>query len=125
MTFRSYVPGVTLRKVYSPLSLDVTFISNPVALLVRVSSASPTAAPDGSMTVPPKVALPICACAEIASANDARQSTTKKPKRKIARLTCFRNIVVTSQIGLLARSHKAEFYEGHPHPQPPRCLTAH
>src|SRR5437667_334626 len=34
MTFRSYVPGVTLRKVYSPLSLVVTLISKPVALLV-------------------------------------------------------------------------------------------
>ena len=80
MTFRSYVPGVTLRKVYSPLSLVVTLISKPVALLVRVSSASPTAAPDGSMTVPPKVALPICACAEMARANVTIQKTSKKPR---------------------------------------------
>src|SRR6266480_387872 len=108
MTFRSYVPGVTLRKVYSPLSLDITFISKPVALLVSVSSASPTAAPDGSMTVPPKVAFPICARAERASANDPRHNAIRKQKRKITELDSFCNIVITSQLDSLARSQDVE-----------------
>jgi hypothetical protein len=39
--------------------LDVNFDSKPFAVLMSVSSAPATTPPDGSLTVPLKVALPI------------------------------------------------------------------
>src|SRR5262249_56521002 len=75
---RSYVPGVRLRKVYSPLSLDMNFCSNCCALLVRVSCAPTTAAPLVSLTVPLNVAFPIWAFAGNWSASTTRISSEEK-----------------------------------------------
>jgi hypothetical protein len=67
---------VMLRKVYSPRSLERAFVSNPVALFVSVKSASATTPPEESVTVPPSVALPICAFAGITKHNNERSRHT-------------------------------------------------
>src|SRR6266849_2486810 len=66
--------------MYSPRSLVVNFASILLAVLTRVSSAPTTTPPDGSLTVPPKLALPICAGAETARTQQAKQKNTQNPK---------------------------------------------
>src|SRR5712671_1392027 len=66
--------------MYSPRSLEVNFASIWFAVLTRVSSAPTTIPPDGSLTVPPKLALPICADAENTKIQQAKQKNTQNPK---------------------------------------------
>src|SRR5258707_13751351 len=64
----------------SPRSLEVNFDSIWFAVLTRVRSAPTTTPQDGSLTVPPKRALPICADAETTKTQHAKQKNTQNPK---------------------------------------------
>src|SRR5712671_6634551 len=66
--------------MYSPRSLEINFASIWFAVLTRVRSAPTTTPPDGSLTVPPKLALPICADAETAKIQQAKQKNAQNPK---------------------------------------------
>src|SRR5712671_4363766 len=66
--------------MYSPRSLEINFDSIWFAVLTRVRSAPTTTPPDGSLTVPPKLALPICADAETTKTQHAKQKNTQNPK---------------------------------------------
>jgi hypothetical protein len=57
----------------------VNVVLNPVAAFVNVSSASTMAAPDWSVTVPPRFALLLCALKGMA--NTRRQGTRNEQKR--------------------------------------------
>src|SRR5262245_7191283 len=93
LAFRSYVPGVRLRNVYSPLSLAVNLASKLVAVLVSVSSAPATTAPDGSVTAPLSVALLLCARPEIVMAANKRQKVRKEPNPEPLKRTNFSDMV--------------------------------
>src|SRR6267154_2646113 len=60
--------------MYSPRSLEINFASIWFAVLTRVRSAPTTTPPDGSLTVPPKLALPICADAETTKTHKIRKA---------------------------------------------------
>src|SRR5712672_2366617 len=68
--------------MYSPRSLEINFASIWFAVLTRVRSAPTTTPPDGSLTVPPKLALPICADAETVKTQQTKQRNTQNPKSR-------------------------------------------
>src|SRR5581483_5955567 len=74
------VPGATAPELKAPEELVVCSISWPVLILVMVTLAPLTTAPDGSVTVPTILPVPTVVCA-ISSVADRRSAPAAQNRR--------------------------------------------
>ena len=81
-TVSTYVPGEMVENSYSPAAVVLDSLTKPFSMLLRVTLASPTVAPDLSVTTP---------CSEVVPVWPQADAATRAKKTKLAMRFRFTN----------------------------------